>query len=179
MKLLFAIPKLKEAFEKPQPVFQKPLAGPVTCRRRTRRRLSVFASREVRPEVNMDRIVSTVFFDGRFWIALIERTGPDGAVSVGRHTFGPEPTNNDLIAFYLNTAHLVPTYKSDALVRPKKAKPAKAQERGARKSFAAFKEIQKASLTATQKASRSKTEAAKDELHRKKVEKRKQKKRGR
>ncbi|MBU1079767.1 MAG: YjdF family protein, partial [Spirochaetes bacterium] len=49
----------------------------------------------------MENSTCTVFFDGRFWIALAVRTDEAGVASIARHVFGPEPTNPELLRFYL------------------------------------------------------------------------------
>ncbi len=40
--------------------------------------------------------ITTVYHDGRFWVALIERLDGD-AVEIARHVFGPEPGNAELL----------------------------------------------------------------------------------
>jgi DUF2992 family protein len=42
--------------------------------------------------------VFTVYFDGQFWVGVLELHGPDG-VRAARHIFGPEPTNPELLQF--------------------------------------------------------------------------------
>jgi hypothetical protein len=42
--------------------------------------------------------VFTVYFDGQFWVGVLEMHGPDG-VRAARHIFGPEPTNPELLEF--------------------------------------------------------------------------------
>jgi len=37
-----------------------------------------------------------IYFDGQFWIGLVERLD-DGRYSAARHIFGPEPTNAQLL----------------------------------------------------------------------------------
>ena len=45
-----------------------------------------------------DRTVSTICFDGQFWVALVEHhRGADRVVA--RHVFGPEPSNAELLAW--------------------------------------------------------------------------------
>jgi len=45
-----------------------------------------------------DRTVTTIYFDGQFWVAVIEHHR--GAESVAaRHVFGPEPNNAELLAW--------------------------------------------------------------------------------
>ncbi|WP_158013444.1 DUF2992 family protein, partial [Carbonactinospora thermoautotrophica] len=40
----------------------------------------------------------TVFFDGQFWVGVLEVAGPDG-VRAARYVFGSEPTGPDLLRF--------------------------------------------------------------------------------
>ncbi len=40
--------------------------------------------------------VTTVYFDGQFWVALVERLDGE-AVEVARHVFGAEPSNAELL----------------------------------------------------------------------------------
>ena len=49
----------------------------------------------------MNEVSSTVFFNGQFWIAIIQKIDCEGMVRIGNYTFGSEPTNNDLKNFYL------------------------------------------------------------------------------
>jgi hypothetical protein len=42
--------------------------------------------------------VFTVYFDGQFWVGVLELYAGDG-VRAARHIFGPEPTNPELLQF--------------------------------------------------------------------------------
>ena len=42
--------------------------------------------------------VFTVYFDGQFWVGVLELHASDG-VRAARHVFGPEPTNPELLQF--------------------------------------------------------------------------------
>lgn len=42
--------------------------------------------------------VFTVYFDGQFWVGVLELHDDDG-VRAARHVFGPEPTNAELLEF--------------------------------------------------------------------------------
>ncbi|WP_091149360.1 YjdF family protein [Novosphingobium sp. CF614] len=42
------------------------------------------------------RTITSIFFDGQFWVAEIERHG-ETQIEVARHCFGPEPTNAELL----------------------------------------------------------------------------------
>ncbi len=53
-----------------------------------------------------DYATLTVCFDDPFWVGILE-TCRDGVLYVGRHTFGAEPTNPQLLSFCLDElAHL-------------------------------------------------------------------------
>lgn len=67
-----------------------------------------------------DETTSFIFFDGRFWIALIERRR-DGRLSIARHVFGAEPTNPELRHFYLHRLDRLPFLEAPPGYRPPKA----------------------------------------------------------
>ena len=48
-----------------------------------------------------DFTVTTIYFDGQFWCALIERHQQNRCF-VGRHVFGAEPSNPKLLEWMLN-----------------------------------------------------------------------------
>lgn len=126
----------------------------------------------------MDKIISTIFFDGRFWTALLERLEADGTRHVGKYVFGPEPNTNDLLHFYLYIAHTVQLFQSDAPVRIRAGKSRVEQERITRKSFIEFKTMQEKELTLRQQTVRNRQRAEERDLFIKRQEKKKQKKRG-
>lgn len=43
-----------------------------------------------------DRTITSIFFDGQFWVAEIERHVSD-RVETARYCFGPEPSNGELL----------------------------------------------------------------------------------
>ena len=45
--------------------------------------------------------VFTVYFDGQFWVGLLE-SEDEGGLVVARHVFGSEPNNGELLDFMLN-----------------------------------------------------------------------------
>lgn len=45
----------------------------------------------VRTPADGASITLTVYFDGQFWVALVER-GNEGVLELARHVFGPEPS---------------------------------------------------------------------------------------
>lgn len=69
----------------------------------------------------------TVFFDGRFWVALAERRGPSGEALYARHVFGPEPSNPELLLFYKDVLASLPYVRGAApggvTAKPPRAKP--------------------------------------------------------
>ncbi len=99
----------------------------------------------------MEQSCTTVCFDGQFWIALVEKFDVDGNLSVGKYTFGAEPTNNDLLSFMLDRYALVPVYPSDVRVRVRARKSIREQERSTGKAKLAFKESQRAYFMETKK----------------------------
>jgi hypothetical protein len=127
----------------------------------------------------MDIFVSTVFYDGQFWIALIERVDDDGRYSIGKYTFGPEPSNTDLLDFYLTKLSDIEFLPSDRKVKLAKVRkhPKDASER-VKKSLAEFKELQSNYLLEKQCARRVEDRKADGERYREKREKKKEKRRG-
>jgi len=94
----------------------------------------------------MEESVGTVLFNGQFWIFLLERINANNELYVGKYTFGSEPTNNDLLVFYLTTLPYLNVYKSCITVRTKVKKCIKEQERITSKAKNIYKELQKKSL---------------------------------
>ena len=126
----------------------------------------------------MSQVVSTIFFNGQFWIALIEKFEDDGTFYVGRYTFGPEPNNTDLLDFYLNKYQTIRFYKSGQEPRNRKMHSEKELERNRSKSFAEFRIQQKKYLTENKKRIRQQNQESLEEKYLLKVKKKKQKKRG-
>ena len=127
----------------------------------------------------MEETVTTILFDGRFWIALIEKTGPQGEVRVGKYTFGPEPSNQVLLNFMLHIFQSVPVYPGGGGLREKKARNIREQERSASRSKDIYKELHQAFLAERKKQVRREELVLKEEQYRLKQEKKKEKKRGR
>jgi hypothetical protein len=67
-----------------------------------------------------DETTSFVFFDGRFWIALVERRR-DGKLFIARQVFGAEPANPELRDFYLHRLPFLSFLKAPKDYRPPKA----------------------------------------------------------
>jgi len=119
----------------------------------------------------MNEAVTTVFYDGQFWIALIEKTDELGILSVGKYTFGAEPSNTDLLAFMNDIYSLVPVFRSEAHVRVKVRKSPEEQARSTRKAKDMYKDLQSAYLNerkAVSKIRKEKEESAKFALRQEK-----------
>jgi hypothetical protein len=99
----------------------------------------------------MEESIGTVLFNGQFWIFLFEKTNENNELFVGRYTFGSEPTNNDLLEFYLLTFPYLKVYKSEIRIRQKVTKCIKEQERITSKAKNIYKELQKKSMEEQQK----------------------------
>ena len=125
----------------------------------------------------MDQVVTTLCFDGQFWVAFIEKTHEDGTISVGRHTFGAEPSNPEVVEFMLGLYALVPVYPSEVRVRVRARKSIREQERSTNKAKAAFKESQNAWL-AERKTKTAEKEASGTRRYELRAEKKKEKRRG-
>lgn len=128
----------------------------------------------------MDQVVTTVCFDGQFWVAFIEKSNDLGELSVGKHTFGAEPSNPELVEFMLGAYSLVPVYPSDVRVRVRARKSMREQERSTNKAKDAFKESRTASLAEAKKSRDGRAREAVDEERRYALrqEKKKEKRRG-
>lgn len=94
----------------------------------------------------MEESAGTVLFDGQFWIFLLEKINQQNTLCVGKYTFGAEPSNTDLLEFYLNMLQCVPVYPSAVQVRIKTKKCIQEQSRITSKAKNMFKELQKLSL---------------------------------
>ena len=126
----------------------------------------------------MEQVVTTIFFNGQFWVALIERIGEDGALEVGKHTFGPEPGQPELIHFYQNLYPFIPLYRTDSRVRIKERRKPSEQERCTGKSLQIYKEQHKAALEHRKSERKQRRQREEEEKYRLKCEKRKKKRRG-
>lgn len=126
----------------------------------------------------MEQVISTVMFDGQFWIVLVEKIDNEGRIRTARHIFGAEPTFNDLAHFYDSIYPFLRFHKSDSVYRPKKKYSRKELERMENKSLSIFKESQKAYLEEKKKVQREKRDILKEEKYELRCEKRKKKKKG-
>ncbi len=111
-------------------------------------------------------VVTTVFFDGQFWSALIEKETENGGVLLGRYVFGPEPSNNELLHFYLHIAQTVPLMASPIKIREKKQKRIKEQLRCTSKSQSVFAELQQTYLRESRKEQKRMRIQEQEELRR-------------
>lgn len=86
--------------------------------------------------------ITTIYFDGQFWVALIEKC-LDGNFFTGRHIFGAEPSNPELLEWMLygyHKIHFLPVQKPVKIRVKKEVKT----EHSIKKSLDAFKDAQKA-----------------------------------
>ncbi|QQO10251.1 DUF2992 family protein [Breznakiella homolactica] len=126
----------------------------------------------------MEETRCTILFDGQFWIALVEKTGGDGTVSVGKYTFGSEPANTEVREFLLYRLASVRTFPSPVAVRIKTDRSRAEQDRTTRKSRDIYKDLQKEYFAEKKKQLTRDDAADRAEKFRLKKEKKKQKRRG-
>ncbi len=94
----------------------------------------------------MEESIGTVLFNGQFWIFLLEKIDHNNELFIGKYTFGSEPTNNDLLDFYLYSLPFLQVYKSEIIIRQKVKKCIKEQERITSKAKNIYKELQKKNM---------------------------------
>jgi len=126
----------------------------------------------------MVSIQFTIFFEEPFWVGLIEESSGD-VVRVGRHVFGAEPSNPEIVDFVLHRLSSVELHpSSDSTVTTRRLKKALPGNRSPRKSL----EIYKAAISvvrAEKKAERRREVArGEEEAFRAKQERKKRKRRG-
>lgn len=126
----------------------------------------------------MEQVISTILFNGRFWIAFIEKYEEDGTISVGKYIFGPEPDNNDIYDFYLNKYQTIRFYKCDSNFRIKKKYSKEEIVRKTSKSLELFKEEQKKYLSAKKIEMNRKRKKSETEKYCLSLLKKKEKRRG-
>lgn len=126
----------------------------------------------------MEQVTTTIFFDGQFWIALIEKTADDGTLAVGKHTFGAEPTNTDLLHFTLYEYSSVRLIESGASVRIKIRKSIRESDRQTGKAKRLYAALQKEYLQGKKRERSRMSEVELQEKYRMKQQKKKEKKRG-
>ena len=90
--------------------------------------------------------ITTIYFDGQFWCALIEQCR-NGKNFAGRYVFGAEPTNPQLLNWMVNTFDKVPLLPVEGRTKIRFKKLAKVESKssgsGIPKSFIAFSQAQK------------------------------------
>ncbi|MDC7223837.1 MAG: DUF2992 family protein [Spirochaetales bacterium] len=126
----------------------------------------------------MDEVITTIYFDGQFWAALVEKISPDGSVHIARFTFGPEPTKADIRDFYFNHYHRLHFHKGEERFRIPKKRSHKEQERTFSKSLTLYQESRTQYLLERKKVGRRKQQRKKEELFLKNQLKKKKKKKG-
>ena len=126
----------------------------------------------------MGHVVSTIMFDGQFWILLVEKYQDDGSLLIGKHTFGPEPTHNDIRAFFMDSYHRMQFHPCDTDYRIRSFHSRKETERNTKKSFEAFADAQKTRLLEKKSERKILRQLAKDEKYELMQLKKKKKKRG-
>ena len=124
------------------------------------------------------RTISTIFFNGQFWIALVERYENDGGLWIGKYTFGPEPNNNDLLDFYLNKYDSLKFHKSETNAKIKEKSKFKNALGGVKKSLEIYLSEQTKYLIEKKKIKNQTAKKDQTEKYRLKALKKKEKKRG-
>lgn len=92
-----------------------------------------------------DYTITTIYFDGQFWCALIERN-VDGKNFAGRYVFGAEPSNPRLLNWMLNEfskISLLPVNEKPKIRFKKLAKMQDSKFQSIPKSLKAFSKAQK------------------------------------
>lgn len=88
-----------------------------------------------------DFIITTIYYDGQFWSAFIEKKEA-GIYYTGRYVFGAEPTNPRLVFWMINEFDKIPLIKTDSTVKIKFNKIKERSEKSFKKSLDAFKDSQ-------------------------------------
>lgn len=92
-----------------------------------------------------DYTITTIYFDGQFWCALIEKN-VDGKNFAGRYVFGAEPSNPRLLNWMLNEfskISLLPVNEKPKIRFKKLAKMQDSKFQSIPKSLKAFSKAQK------------------------------------
>ncbi len=126
----------------------------------------------------MEEVISTIYYNGQFWVALIEKIGDDGSLKVGKYTFGPEPTNTDLIHFYQNIYPYLSFYETGERFRIKEKRSIDEQSRCTKKSLVLYSACRGADRELRRKERGKVRHQEQDEKYRKKAARKKEKKRG-
>jgi len=121
----------------------------------------------------LDEVITTIYFDGQFWAALVEKISSDGTVRVGRHVFGSEPDNGDILRFYRDVYDDLPLRRTEGRFRIKKKRTPEEQERCFSKSLVLYSESRTEYLRERKAIRREARNRDKEEEYRRKREKRK------
>ena len=121
-------------------------------------------------------IITTVYFDGQFWSALIEEYR-GGRLYTGKYVFGPEPSNPRLLHWMLYEFIDIPLYPVGAAVCSRPEKIAARSSGSLCKSLDAFKAAQSAYLSERKTVRRQKKRVEKESRWQLKQVKRKEKRR--
>ncbi len=122
-----------------------------------------------------DFTVTTVYFDGQFWCALIERHLQNQCF-VGRHVFGAEPSNPKFLEWMLNEFSHVKLFPVNQTELPKirlkkiAGKNRTDSKNQIPKSLKAFSAVQKEFLAQKKSVRRKQKRQKKEELWKKKHE---------
>lgn len=126
----------------------------------------------------MEQVTTTIFYNGQFWIALIEKIQDSGEVLIGNYTFGGEPTTPTLLDFYLNIFSAIPCHAGELKIRLKPIKNIQEQTRITNKAKEIYKGLQKEYLDEHKKEQREENRLEADERYKKKIEMKKKKRKG-
>jgi len=110
----------------------------------------------------MCQSIGTVYYDDQFWVFLVETIDEFGVLKIGKYTFGAEPSNTDLISFYLNTYAGISKIESTVRIRTIKSRKEKEQERITKKSKEVYNVLKK-QYCVEQKKERKKIEKLDEE----------------
>jgi hypothetical protein len=131
--------------------------------------------------------VFTVFFEDPFWVGVLEEDY-DGSRYMGRHVFGAEPSNPELLQFYIYEFDRISKIKiSGENVKTKsigfkksvhKSKQAQNKTGIGTKSQNLFQQSLQEAMEARKKEKKAEAIAGKEEKYKKKQEKKAEKKKG-
>jgi hypothetical protein len=123
-----------------------------------------------------DFVITTIYFDGQFWSALIEKK-KDGMLFTGRYVFGAEPSNPCLLHWMMYEFAGVPLFPAEKTIRIRIKKYCPGCSSGSlNKSLDVFKAAQAVYLSAKKQERRQNVYAHRqvlwEENHEKKKERR-------
>jgi len=125
-------------------------------------------------EEKFDEVITTIYFDGQFWAALVEKIAPDGQVRVGRHVFGSEPDNGEILRFYRDVYDDLPLRRTEGRFRLKRDRSREEQERCFSKSLRLYSESRTEYLRERKSLVKERKERDREEEFRHRREKRKE-----